>query len=1119
MTDPYPLAGQGAPASTLGVDGDFYIDGNARTIYGPRASGAWPAAVPLSGADGTNAWTPTFGSEWTRSGGKFTKNATVGWSNAISSVERFAQARASGVVTSATECAMVAGLLNPATGDYWTIYAYGSDGSGPGTIQLAKNFATTLVDTNVPIAVGQVLEVAHVGTDIRAFINGLDVGALPGVTGISVSTPLKLYARAYSAAAVIENVTFAKGGTPGLGSFTLINHAGCSITGNSISKTGRNGAYDASVISLESYTAGAVVGFQPTRTDTDVLVGLSTNPTASDGYDTIDYAWYVQGSIAYPYHLGSTVSGSTSAAITDVFQVRYNNSQVSWIKNGVVIYSIAASSGLALYLDSSLFEPGSGARNITFGPCSPAVADSLGGGSPSTVFAPSQNAVVAGLASKVDHYPSAPYSSVASSYERIWNEWVDRWVDSTDAANPKLRPVFGITDFRTGTPADVLISGYIAGSTLTVANIVTSAGEILAGMLLYGPSVVPGTKISSGSGSTWTIDHPTTVGSAEHPTTFNAVPRTSPWQWAIQIATVYNRWQWCSDNGDAAGKSSAANLIASSWTAFKAQFSTSDMISTTYEPGGALATTAGTNKLWGLSDDAAWIMVALEKIHCVTSDASALGYLIEMIAAVQVVFRDVNQTTTNGLLISTGLSTPGYDTSSPIAFQYHKLGYLYAHAVDGYAIDATYGRVSHQAELGTAAAAHYVANLADSVFDADFSAAAATAAKNLKPQFAAYALNVWGWFHAKMQTPSVETQGSPPLYIPSSKATVPGLYYCDLDLSDVTDPKPYNANYGRPIRGVTTHAEYANLQMGVLSARLHSTTPGDTAFLAEFKRIMGSYTDPAGFGRTFNGVPITNCTRDPWGSGQAHFEYVRWLKQLTTVDDYSLFRAMILNTGKHILATASSGYLSPDWGGPEWNPVYRSYTWEQQDDLNWNGNFSGGTQGGRWQAATCANSMMVVQAAAMLIDYETKYGSGISNPVAIEQMPVELSSLKAAIARLYESPTEYRFAENAAIRYDPLQFGGDTKGFLTFHVNDRQVMYVHSSGSGFHGSLLVDTGGQIQLGNGNHYLGLNGSSDLYINFDVNQTLTFDSSHKRYLFGIDGVTRGYIDTTGFHNGAP
>lgn len=47
------LYGSGAPASGTGVDGNFYLDDATQTLYGPKASGAWPAGVPLVGASGS----------------------------------------------------------------------------------------------------------------------------------------------------------------------------------------------------------------------------------------------------------------------------------------------------------------------------------------------------------------------------------------------------------------------------------------------------------------------------------------------------------------------------------------------------------------------------------------------------------------------------------------------------------------------------------------------------------------------------------------------------------------------------------------------------------------------------------------------------------------------------------------------------------------------------------------------------------------------------------------------------------------------------------------------------------------------------------------------------------
>jgi hypothetical protein len=55
------LSGKGAPKSTLGIDGDFYIDTTNMNLYGPKLKDKWPAAVSLKGAAGTNGINGTNG--------------------------------------------------------------------------------------------------------------------------------------------------------------------------------------------------------------------------------------------------------------------------------------------------------------------------------------------------------------------------------------------------------------------------------------------------------------------------------------------------------------------------------------------------------------------------------------------------------------------------------------------------------------------------------------------------------------------------------------------------------------------------------------------------------------------------------------------------------------------------------------------------------------------------------------------------------------------------------------------------------------------------------------------------------------------------------------------------
>lgn len=46
------LSGEGAPESSFGRDGDFYLDTDAHWIYGPKTAGAWGSGTALVGPAG-----------------------------------------------------------------------------------------------------------------------------------------------------------------------------------------------------------------------------------------------------------------------------------------------------------------------------------------------------------------------------------------------------------------------------------------------------------------------------------------------------------------------------------------------------------------------------------------------------------------------------------------------------------------------------------------------------------------------------------------------------------------------------------------------------------------------------------------------------------------------------------------------------------------------------------------------------------------------------------------------------------------------------------------------------------------------------------------------------------
>ena len=46
------LSGPANPVSRTGIDGDFYINTTTRTLFGPKAGGAWPTGISLVGPTG-----------------------------------------------------------------------------------------------------------------------------------------------------------------------------------------------------------------------------------------------------------------------------------------------------------------------------------------------------------------------------------------------------------------------------------------------------------------------------------------------------------------------------------------------------------------------------------------------------------------------------------------------------------------------------------------------------------------------------------------------------------------------------------------------------------------------------------------------------------------------------------------------------------------------------------------------------------------------------------------------------------------------------------------------------------------------------------------------------------
>ena len=149
---------------------------------------------------------------------------------------------------------------------------------------------------------------------------------------------------------------------------SLIPVSNVYVTGNRIVKYTSSGSWNASCYSKESFTGGAYVSFSPEQNTAAIMVGLNSDPTANESYDTIDYAMYCRSTgELYAYVSGSSHGAKGTYVAGDVLAVSYDGVRVRWLKNGAVIYTVTAGANLQLYMDSSFSTVGA-VSGVRFGP-------------------------------------------------------------------------------------------------------------------------------------------------------------------------------------------------------------------------------------------------------------------------------------------------------------------------------------------------------------------------------------------------------------------------------------------------------------------------------------------------------------------------------------------------------------------------------------------------------------------------------------------------------------------------------------------------------------------------------------------------------------------------------
>ena len=118
-------------------------------------------------------------------------------------------------------------------------------------------------------------------------------------------------------------------------------------------KTGSNG-WNASVRSSIGYNSGCSLSFTANINNRAGMIGINTDPTTNNNYNTIDFAWYMTGSgAAYIYENGASKGSFGAFSVGAIFVITYDNNTVRYYLNGTLKRSVTIGAGKTYYLDSS----------------------------------------------------------------------------------------------------------------------------------------------------------------------------------------------------------------------------------------------------------------------------------------------------------------------------------------------------------------------------------------------------------------------------------------------------------------------------------------------------------------------------------------------------------------------------------------------------------------------------------------------------------------------------------------------------------------------------------------------------------------------------------------------
>jgi len=197
--------------------------------------------------------------------------------------------------------------------------------------------------------------VTYAYTGVNATFNGIEKIASDGST-MFVAGGDRIYVVNTSAGGTISNSGSLQivGGTS-RGGVAVKKDYNVSITKTSGSNNNWN---DSQAYSTNGYVDRILISAQAAQTNAYIMFGLNSDPKTNASYDTIDYAWYFNGSPseAYIYENGVPTGVNYGSYTTStILSIIYENGVIKYYKDGSLVRSVNRSVGVPLYFDSSIY--------------------------------------------------------------------------------------------------------------------------------------------------------------------------------------------------------------------------------------------------------------------------------------------------------------------------------------------------------------------------------------------------------------------------------------------------------------------------------------------------------------------------------------------------------------------------------------------------------------------------------------------------------------------------------------------------------------------------------------------------------------------------------------------